>query len=223
MIIQSSKIEYSQEAYEMKTVFINKNSERLIQDIKSFIGYYLGFGNFVFKDADGVYHGTARTIKEFESLLRSVSVQSIVFHARKNHFSLWLMARGEIKIAQKIAPYQISDFENEERLRSYLIESIENHRKEQNRGKIIDFDEASVLDDNNVFSMARGSLGGKGRGLAFVNTLLHNFNFKELLPNINIKSPVTIIIGTDEFEHFMEDNGLNEMYFRSFSYDEIKK
>ncbi|MCG8578562.1 MAG: hypothetical protein MI866_01505 [Bacteroidales bacterium] len=86
VILQSSKIEYSQDAYELKTVFINKYSESLMQDIKTFIRHYLGFGNFAYKDAHGRTIAVARNLKEFERTMRKVPVESIVYHARKNHF-----------------------------------------------------------------------------------------------------------------------------------------
>ncbi len=222
VIMQSSKIEYSQDAYELKTVFINKYSESLLQDIKTFISHYLGFGNFVYKDAHGRSIAIARNLKEFEQNLRNVPIDSIVYHARKNHFSMWLMARGEIKIARKIAPYRITDFETEESLREYLIQVLRRHREEQNQGKVIDFDEVDSIDENNVYSLSGGSLGGKGRGLAFINTLLFNFDFAAHVPGVVIKMPRTTVIGTDEFELFLERNKLQDLYFRDLSYQEIK-
>jgi len=223
VILQSSKIEYSQDAYELKTVFINKYSESLIQDIKTFISHYLGFGNFAYKDASGRTIAVARNLREFERTMRKVPVESIVYHARKNHFSLWLMARGEIKIARKIAPYRISDFDDAEHIRNYLLEVIVRHREEKNQGKVIDFDEVEAIDATNIVSLSGGSLGGKGRGLSFINTLLFNFDFENHVQGINIRTPRTTVIGTDEFELFMERNNFHELIFRNLSYHQIKK
>ena len=222
VILQSSKIEYSQDAYELKTVFINKYSESLMQDIKTFISHYLGFGNFVYKDAKGKNIALARNLKEFEHHLRKVPIESVEYHARKNHFSLWLMARGEFKIAKMIAPYRLSDFENAESVRVYLLDIIQSQREEKIQGKVIDFDEVDVLDDSNIVSMAGGSLGGKGRGLSFINTLLYNFDFEAHVSGINIRTPRTTVIGTDEFEVFMERNNFHELIFRELSYQQIK-
>ncbi|TRX70830.1 PEP/pyruvate-binding domain-containing protein [Carboxylicivirga sp. M1479] len=223
VILQSSKIEYSQDAYELKTVFINKYSESLIQDIKTFISHYLGFGNFSYKDANGRTIAVASNLKEFERTMRKVPVESIVYHSRKNHFSLWLMARGEIKIARKIAPKRITDFEDAEQIRSYLLKVIIEHRKEKNQGKVIDFDEVEVIDTTNIVRLSGGSLGGKGRGLSFINTLLFNFDFAAYVPGINIQTPRTTVIGTDEFEQFIERNNFHELVFRQLSYAEIKE
>src|SRR5690606_26804647 len=98
-VLQSSDPENARFAAELKANFINKNSETLLQDIKSFITYYLGFGHFVYRDTKGRQIAIAKSMKEFEAFLKTVPEDSLVYHAMKNHFSLWLMARGEVKIA----------------------------------------------------------------------------------------------------------------------------
>jgi CheY-like chemotaxis protein len=205
-VLQSSDSENSKYAFELKAGFINKNSESLLQDLKSFINYYLGFGNFVYRDNKGRQIAVAKSMKEFESYLETIPEDSLVHHAMKNHFSLWLMARGEVKIAQMINPMKVTDFNDLHDLREFLIDIIRKRRKETNRGKVVNFEESSVIDDTNIMSLSRGSPGGKGRGLAFINTLINSFELGRLTPGINIKTPITAIIGTDEFDMFMERN-----------------
>jgi CheY-like chemotaxis protein len=207
-VLQSSDPENARYATELQASFINKNSESLLQDLKSFINYYLGFGNFVYRDTSGRQIAVAKSMKEFEAFLQTVPEDSLVYHAMKNHFSMWLMARGEVKIAKKINPVKISDFNSLTELRAFLLEIIRKRRREINKGKVVNFDESAVIDESNVVSLAGGSLGGKGRGLAFINTLIYSFELGRLLPDINIKTPVTAIIGTDEFDLFMESNHL---------------
>jgi hypothetical protein len=207
-VLQSSDSANSKYAFELKANFINKNSESLLQDLKSFINYYLGFGHFVYRDNKGRQIAVAKSMKEFESYLETVPEDSLVYHAMKNHFSLWLMARGEVKIAQMINPMKVSDFESLRDVREFLIDIIRKRRKEANKGKVINFEETTVIDDTNIISLSGGSLGGKGRGLAFINTLINSFELGRLTPGINIKTPITAIIGTDEFDMFMERNHL---------------
>jgi hypothetical protein len=107
-----------------------------------------------------------------------------------------------------IGPVKISDFDSLKDLREFLIGIISRRRIEMNKGKVVNFDESLAFDESNVVSLASGSLGGKGRGLAFINTLIYSFELGRLLPDINIKTPVTAIIGTDEFDRFMESNHL---------------
>ncbi len=207
-VLQSSDPENARYAHILKSNFINKNSESLLQDLKSFINYYLGFGHFVYRDNKGRQIAVAKSMKEFEAYLQTVPEDSLVYHSMKNHFSLWLMARGEVKIAKLINPISVSDFNSLKELREFLIDIIRKRRREMNKGKVVNFEESAVIDETNVVSLSGGSLGGKGRGLAFVNTLIYSFELGRLLPGINIKTPVTAIIGTDEFDMFMDRNHL---------------
>jgi hypothetical protein len=207
-VLQSSDSSNANYAYTLKASFINKNSESLLQDLKSFITYYLGFGHFVYRDNKGRQIAVAKSMKEFESYLETVPEDSLVYHAMKNHFSLWLMARGEVKIAKIINPMKVSDFQSLKDLRKFIIDLIRKRRKEMNKGKVVNFEESAVIDETNVVSLAGGSLGGKGRGLAFVNTLIYSFELGRLLPGLTIRTPITAIIGTDEFDMFMERNHL---------------
>lgn len=223
-VLQSSDPENARYAHALRSSFINKNSESLLQDMKAFITYYLGFGSFVYRDTHGKQIAVAKTIKEFESYLETIPEDSLVYHAMKNHFSLWLMARGEVNIAKTIGPMRVSDFESLRELREFLLGIIRKRRRELNMGKVVNFEESAILDESNVVSLAGGSLGGKGRGLAFVNTLIYSFDLGRLLPpGIAIKSPVTAIIGTDEFDMFMDRNHLWEKVKEIKDYEELKK
>jgi len=223
VIIQSSDPGNVSRAYDLRATFIDKNSESLSQDFKSFITHYLGFGNFIYRDNDGMQIAVAKSLREFENHLRTIPDESLMFHARKDHFSLWLMARGEIQVAKIINPAKVTDFKSAAELRVYLIEVIQQFRNEQNKGKVIPFEESALLDQHNVVTLVPGSLGGKGRGLAFINTLIYNYDFNKHVPDINIRSPRTSVIGTDEFEYFLERNRIREKITGYEDFDEIKK
>jgi hypothetical protein len=222
-VLQSSDPENARYAYILKSNFINKNSESLLQDLKSFINYYLGFGHFVYRDTKGRQIAVAKSMKEFEAYLQTVPEDSLAYHAMKNHFSLWLMARGEVKIAKMINPVNVSDFNSLNELREFLIDIIRKRRREMNKGKVVNFEESAVIDETNVVSLSGGSLGGKGRGLAFVNTLIYSFELGRLIPGINIKTPVTAIIGTDEFDMFMERNHMWDKVKDERDFDVLQK
>jgi Phosphoenolpyruvate synthase/pyruvate phosphate dikinase len=222
-VLQSSDPENAKYAFTLKANFINKNSESLLQDLKSFINYYLGFGHFVYRDNKGRQIAVAKSMKEFEAYLETVPEDSLAYHAMKNHFSLWLMARGEVKIAKLINPIKVSDFKSLRELREFLIDIIRKRRRETNKGRVINFEESASIDETNVVSLAGGSLGGKGRGLAFVNTLIYSFELGRLTPGINIKTPITSIIGTDEFDMFMERNHLWDSVKGEKDFDVLQK
>jgi hypothetical protein len=220
-IIQSSEVENAHMAFELKSIFINKNSETLLQEIKGFISHHLGFGNFEYKDHGGKKIAEAKSLKEFEKQIETIPDDSLIYHGKRNHFSLWLMARGEIKIAKMIFPLKVTDFKNPLEFRNYLKFVIKKYRNETNAGKIVNFEEQALLDESNIVSLGTGALGGKGRGLAFINTLIYNLNFSDLIPGINIRTPKTSLIGTDEFDLFLEKNNLINAIHGNFSYDEV--
>jgi len=222
-VLQSSDPENAKYAFTLKSNFINKNSESLLQDLKSFITYYLGFGHFVYRDNSGRQIAVAKSMKEFEAYLQTVPEDSLAYHAMKNHFSLWLMARGEVKIAKLINPIKVTDFKSLKELREFLLDIIRRRRQELNKGRVINFEESAAIDETNVVSLSAGSLGGKGRGLAFINTLIYSFELGRLIPGINIKTPVTAIIGTDEFDLFMERNHLWNLVKEEKDFDLIQK
>ncbi|MEA3446503.1 MAG: PEP/pyruvate-binding domain-containing protein, partial [Bacteroidota bacterium] len=223
IIVQSSDIKNQKKAYKLKVFFIDKNSDSLLQDIKSFIRHYLGFGNFIYKDSRGREIAIAKSLREFEKNLSKIPDESILYHGNKNHFSQWLMARGEIKVAKIIQIATVADFNDPGELRKYLLKIIQEYRTESNRGKIIPYEESSVLDETNVTNLADGSLGGKGRGLAFINNLLYDFDLTKFVPGINIRAPRTLVIGTDEFEYFLEKNNLYQQIFSNRSYELVKE
>ena len=102
-----------------------------------------------------------------------------------------------------IHPVKVTDFKNPGEFRKYLQYVIKKYRNESNTGKIVNFEETALLDESNIVSLGSGALGGKGRGCAFINTLIYNLNFSEIIPEMNIRTPRTSIIGTDEFDIFM--------------------
>lgn len=222
-IIQSSDPSNSHKAYELKAIFINKNSDSLLQDIKGFVSHYLGFGNFIYRDAYGKKIAEARSLKEFESFINTIPAESLIYHGRRNHFSLWLMARGEIRIARMINPIKVTDFQSPAEFRNYLQFVISKYRNETSSGRIVNFDENALLDESSIVSLGTGGLGGKGRGLAFINTLINNISFENVIKNIKVRTPRTSFIGTDEFDIFMEKNKLIELILYERNYEKIKK
>ncbi|GAP68916.1 pyruvate phosphate dikinase, PEP/pyruvate binding domain [Bacteroidales bacterium 6E] len=210
IILQSSEDSNSALAKELEVTFLNKNSDRLIKDLKHFLNSYLGFGHFVFRDKAGNKIGVAKTLREFENLLQQIPDESLSIHASENQFSLWLMQRGEIQLARTLNPLSLNMFRTLEESRQQLLEIIKKYRKEKKKGKILTFDETSIIDEKNIVAFAPGSLGGKGRGLAFINTLIYNLDFPGLSDKINITTPITVVIGTDEFQHFISKNKLFE-------------
>ncbi|MBN2519001.1 MAG: hypothetical protein JXB17_00730 [Bacteroidales bacterium] len=224
VILQSADMRNKRIAQNLNIHYINKNSQTLLNDLEKILTQYLGFGDFIFRDTQGKPIAVAKSLREFETYLDKIPKESFYLHARKNQFSLWLMARGEIQLAKMFNPVRVDDFETYEECKAFHLELIRSYKNDKKRGKILAFDETSTLDEKNIVSYSSGSLGGKGRGLAFINTLIYNLDFSELTSRINIRTPKTIIIGTDEFENFIRINSLYKISTNlKIKYSEIKK
>ncbi len=207
-LIQSSDASNMSKAIEVGAEFIDKNSETLSQDLSDFVHQRLGFGDFAFKNTRGHIVATAHNLKEFQKCIRDVEPESLLYHAKKNGFSTWLMARGEISMAKKLRPYDITDFDSTSKLRQKIIDVFQEVKIEKIKGKVIRFDPMLIDNDRYITRIGEGSFGGKGRGLAFLSHFIENLDFKNILPDINIKIPTTAIIGADEFTNFLYRNNL---------------
>ncbi len=223
VVMQSSDPMYSQVAERYDSLFIDKNSETLYEDLQQFITYNLGFGDFIFKNRKGEEIARASNLREFEHNLEIIPDESLLFHASHNHFSMWLMARQEIKAANYINPKKVSDFIDVNELRRSVVSMIREHLDEQVEGNIIAYEPGGEIYQDNFYTLSDGSLGGKGRGLAFINALIHSYDFQKYIPDINIKTPVTFIIGTIEFEEFLSKNQLNTLALFEKNHIKVKQ
>ena len=224
IMLQSSENSNEKVARDLQVAFINKNSETLLNDLKHYLSRHLGFGNFVFRDKEGNKIAEARSLREFETLLREVPGESLYLHASENQFSLWLMARGEIQLARTLNPVPVSSFRNMDESRQFFLDTFRKYREEKKKGKVLSFDETSSLDEKNIVSFAGGSLGGKGRGLAFIDVLIYNLDFPSLIKGMNVHTPITVVIGSDEFQRFITKNNLfDKIVDPSISYEELRR
>ena len=222
ILLQSHDVNNAQRAREVGADFINKNSESLALDIHNYIYKRLGFGNFVFKDTEGNPIMIARNMAEFQEMFRIVPEMALAYHAKRNSFSTWLMARGEINIAEQLLPYRLEDFKNTDDLRQFCLSVFENVRIQKLRGSIIDFDPSLVNGNRYVMRLSKGSFGGKGRGMAFMCNFIENIDFARIIPEINIRIPATAVIGASEFDKFLETNDMFDEIYSSNDYDRIK-
>ena len=222
-ILQSADDSYADVAKQNNALFIHKHSETLYLDIQNFLTNYLGFGDFVFKDGDGNEIARASNLTMFEDQLRTIPESSLVFHASHDHLSMWLMARGEIRAASILNPKKVSDFMSIQELREAILYMIKEHRNEQDTGNILPFSRKVKISEDNIYTLADGSLGGKGRGLAFINALINKYDFEQHLSDIRIRTPKTFIIGTQEYEDFITSNKLSKFIVDEDNYEKIRE
>ena len=210
ILLASDNPENEKLAYKVEASFLLKNSPTLLNDLGAFLNSHFSFGDFIFKTPDGKEVGCASDLKTLEESLKVVPLESISFHGARNHFSNWLKARTEFWLAHQLRPRKISDYPNDEALRQDLIESLHNYRTLRQRGLIADFKKETFDSESGLARIGGGSLGGKARGLGFVNTLITNYNIRDQFDNVQIYIPPAVVLGTDVFDEFMEMNNLKE-------------
>jgi CheY-like chemotaxis protein len=223
IVLQSSRTEFMQRAYDEEFGFLQKRSPTLLGDLRHILTDEVGFGDFIFHLPDKKTEvGRATNLNELEQQLALVPGESIEYHAERNHFSHWLMTRTEFALAQKLRPRKLSDFENTEHLRRDLIESIAEYRREQSQVLIGEFNPATFQPGEAFFlQIGGGSLGGKARGLAFIRHLLYQRRLSRRYPDIRIGVPATLVLTTEVFDSFLCDNDLLDLALHGTGDDEI--
>jgi Pyruvate phosphate dikinase, AMP/ATP-binding domain len=197
---------------QIPAVFINKNSNNLHDQIKTFFVSKLGFGAFVFRMPDGEEIARASGMRDMEKLITEIPDESVLFHAKNNDFSRWLMARSEIDFALNLKPYTIDDFNNALDFKQFLIDSIRARRRGSRQGHVIEFDSEKFDSDTDFMKIGGGSLGGKARGLAFMaSQIKRDPSLAQTFPDVEIRIPQTFVIATDGFRTFVEENGLTRL------------
>jgi hypothetical protein len=213
ILLQSSDASFREKAYQIGASFMHKNSPRLLQELREFMLQNFGFGDFVFVNNSGQEVYRAVNMSQLEEALVHIPDESLVYHASRNHFSKWLKARTEFYLSLKLRPHKVSDFESVQGLRERLLSSLREYRKLQQSGIILDF-RKDLFDPKNTYArIGGGSLGGKARGLGFINTLITNYNISHKYEEVEISVPSAIAIGTDVFDKFIRENKLDQYAF----------
>lgn len=222
LLLQSHDIANAGRAKSVGADFINKNSESLSMDILNFLYRRLGFGNFLFKGHDGKPLGEAPNLEKFQRMFREIPAEALMYHGSRNSFSTWLMARGEINMAEQLRPVQTKDFKTPEELRDFCLNVFKEVRFEKMKGTIVNFNPSIIHSNQFVVRMAKGSLGGKGRGIAFICNFIENIDFHKLIPQMNIRIPATVVLGALEFDKFVEINNLYDDIYSLNNFKSIR-
>ena len=219
ILLQTSNPDLEEPARKAGASFLLKESPRLLHELRDYILDTFGFGDFVFRVPSGDEVGRAVDLKTLEEELRRVPDESIVHHAKRNHFSNWLKARTEFPLADRLRPRKVTDFSSVSELRGDLIRSLREYQELRQRGTITEFSKESFDPNNSFARIGGGSLGGKARGLGFINTLINGYNIHDRFPGIEIAVPSAVVIATDVFDRFLEENQI-ESFAQTVTDDE---
>ncbi|MDD3366250.1 MAG: PEP/pyruvate-binding domain-containing protein [Sphaerochaetaceae bacterium] len=224
LLLQSTKAEYAEQAKEVSASFIWKLSSSLLNDLKQYLFENYGFGPFVFKHPEtGVEITRAENLRELQHTLPEIPIESFINHANRNDFSRWLKARSLYVLANLFRPYSVEDYQDPEELRNQLITIIKDFRSARGKGVIAQFNRDNY-DELSFFSrIGSGSLGGKGRGLAFIDSQLRRSDIIEKYPSMYLSIPRTVVIATDLFSQFMEENDLYDIANASLPDETLRK
>ncbi len=208
ILMQSSEPENAAVAASLGVAFIDKASPTLLAEVRDFLREALGFGEFVFRRPDGSVITTARDLRTLTERLRAIPAESLLYHAGRNDFSTWLMARTEFDLAKTLRPVRSDAFSSPEELRQYLLRQLSRHREIARAGLVAEFSGDSFDREQAFTRIGNGSLGGKGRGLAFFHSLTECYDIERHLPGTRIFIPPTAVLATDIFDRYMEDSRL---------------
>jgi hypothetical protein len=225
LLLISNEPENRAAAEQMPVQFLDKNSPRLFDELHAFFLDYLGFGEFVFRRPDGTEVARAANLRELEQILPTIPDEPLRYHAARNRFSNWIMARSEIVMASHLRRVKVSDFEDTAALRRFLIDAVHGLRKWRQKGVVVQYDaKAFDYQISDMVKIGRGSLGGKARGLAFVANLLRQSpQLFEKHPGIDLRVPATLIITTAGFDAFVTENNLQASSFHGKSDERIAR
>ncbi len=221
-LLQSSDVSNEKYAERLDAGFIHKYSKALSIEVRNFIIRNFAFGEFVFVDPDsGREIARASDLQALQHLILRVPDKVLAYHASRNDFSKWLNARAIFPVAQLFKYLRKEDFGNLDEVRSYIYEAISSFRISKGRGVIAKFDKNSFDEYLSFSRIGEGSIGGKARGLAFINMVIKQYALFNKFPDAIITIPRTVVLSTDVFDEFMESNDLYKIGLSELSDEEI--
>ena len=221
-LMQSSQESIRKVAESLNVGFIQKSSKTLTYELEEYIGKHFGFGDFVVTDPEtGAEIARAHDLAEFEQVMRTVPAEYFHVFSASNYLSKWLYARGLFQIGQVVRGFTVEGFASIEENRKKVVDLVHDFRIAQGLGVVAKFNPETYNDTIWFASLGEGSLGGKARGLAFLNHILQKYNLYNEFEGVRMLVPKTLVVMTDYFEKFIIDNGLQYVINSDLSDEEI--
>ena len=209
LILESSEVENREKAWAEGFDFLDKNSKKFNVDLRKMIEEHLGFGDFVFRDPE-THEEVARvkTLKELQDNIFKIPHDSLMHHIRRNHMSRWLCARAIFPVSQFLKQVTWHKLQDVDAHRQIIFDAIVQYRRMKNIGVVAVFDRLKFDRYAHFARIGEGSLGGKGRGLAFLDNIIKRHPELNQFGNATVQIPKTVVLCTDFFDRFMDDNNL---------------
>ena len=209
LIIESSENENAHDVSEIGGTFIDKNSKKFPVDLGKAIINNFGFGDFVIRNPEsGEEIFRIKSLKDLQKNIFDIPAEALYWHASFNDISRWLYSRAMFPIAEVIKHHRFRDLKDAPQVRKLFFDLIVKYRKMKNRGVVAIFQKERFDRYSNFARIGQGSLGGKGRGLAFIDSIIKKNPVCDNFDGISITIPRTVVLCTDIFDEFMESNKL---------------
>lgn len=221
IIVESSDADNADRVTDFDGVFVDKNSKKLSVDLGNAITRNFGFGDFIVIDPDtGNEVMRLRSLKDLQNRLKDIPDRSLYYHAAKNDISRWLYSRAMFSIARPLRDMRINSEADLPQIREVIRHAIIEYRRMKNRGVVAVYRRDRFDHYSNFARIGDGSLGGKGRGLAFVDSVIKKSRMADDFHGVSISIPRTVVLCTDIFDEFMADNDLYHIALSSAA-DEV--
>ena len=222
LILQSSETENKVKAEAEHFHFIDKNSKAMSIDLRHIMEEHMGFGDFIFRDPKTHQEVMrVRTLKELQDNIFKIPYDSMLYHISRNHMSRWLCARAIFPVSAFLKNITWHELQDVDLHRKIIFDAIVQYRHMKNIGVVAVFDRGKFDRYAHFARIGDGSLGGKGRGLAFLDSIIKKhpeFNERE---GVSVSIPKTVVLCTDVFDQFMESNNLYPIALSDASDEEI--
>lgn len=222
IIVESSEVENAQLVDAFDGIFLDKNSKKLPVDLGKAIMKNFGFGDFVMKDPNtGEEIIRIKSLKDMQYHIFDIPAEALHYHASSNDISRWLYSRAMFPIAEVIKHHRFDSLEEAPAVRQLFFDLIVKYRKMKNRGVVAVFKKDRFDHYSNFARIGQGSLGGKGRGLAFIDSIIKKNPVCDNFEGVTISIPRTVVLCTDIFDEFMSSNDLYPIALSDVSDEKI--
>ena len=222
LILQSSNAKYEKDAKKLDAGFVCKESNNIPSAFTTYFKENFSFGDFIIRDAETHKEiDRANNLRSLQQKIFQINDESFAYHLKNNDFTKWLNARALFPIANVFKYLTPNNFPDIDYAKKFLYDTISEYRMNKLRGMIAEYNR-TTFDDYFVFSrIGDGSIGGKARGLAFLDNLIMKYKLIHKYEGVVISIPRTVVITTEIFDEFMEINNLYDIAYSDKSDDEI--
>ena len=222
MIMQSSESKNRERAERNRIASVDKNSKKMNIDLRNLLAEHFGFGDFIFRDPKTKQEiMRVRNLKELQDNIFTIPNDSMLYHVSRNHMSRWLCARAIFPVSQFLKTVTWHKLQDVDAHRKIIFDAIVQYRRMKNIGVVALFKRDQFDAYSHFARIGDGSLGGKGRGLAFLDNIIKQHPEFNEFEGVKVSIPKTVVLCTDVFDEFMDSNNLYQIALSDASDEEI--